>query len=159
MIFIKIILGACLLFVFLQDIKERFVYWFLFPIIGALGGILFYQNTLPELFYMSLKFNIFFVLIFILIIFLYAKYKLKTPILETIGLGDFLLFFAISLSFSSLAFIIMFISALIFSLILHLTLSKNKNSVTVPLAGYMSVFFLGIYLVNWLGYSNLLYTI
>ncbi len=159
MIFIKIILAVSFLFVFLQDYKERLVYWFLFPIVGLSCALLFYNNTLPELFYNALKMNLAFTFIFISIISLYAKLKLKTSILKTIGLGDLLLFFAVSLTFSTVSFIIIFICALIFSLVLHLVLSKNKKAITVPLAGYMSLFFLAIYLVQWTSNLNIVYTI
>ena len=158
MVFVKIILTICFLFVFLQDFKERLVFWFLFPIIGLLCAWLFYNNTLPELFYNALKMNLGFILIFVLIISLYAQLKLKMAVLKAIGLGDLLLFIAVSLAFSTISFIIIFISALIFSLALHLVLSKNKKVLTVPLAGYMSLFFLAIYLVQWSGYVNV-YTI
>ncbi len=159
MILIKIILTISLLLVFLQDTKERLVYWFLFPIIGVLCAFLFYKNTLPELFYNALKMNMVFILMVILIIFLYVKFKLKTTILNAIGLGDLLLFPALALAFSTVSFIIIFISALIFSLTLHLILSKNQKAITVPLAGYMSLFFLVTYLVHWSGYVNVVYTI
>ncbi|MDD7886024.1 hypothetical protein [Flavivirga sp. 57AJ16] len=158
MVFIKILLTVSLLFVFFQDFKERLVYWFLFPIIGLLCAWLFYNNTLPELFYNALKMNLAFILIFVLIISLYAKLKLKTSILKTVGLGDLLLFVAVSFICTTVSFIVLFISALIFSLVLHLALSKNKKVMTVPLAGYMSLFFLAIYLVQWSGYVNI-YTI
>ncbi|WP_142785715.1 hypothetical protein [Changchengzhania lutea] len=159
MIIAKTILTLSLLFVFFQDTKERMVYWFLFPIIGLLNGFLFYKSTLSELFFMSIKMNVIFILIFVVVILLYAKYKLKTPVFNTIGLGDVLLFFALSLSFSTMAFVVIFISALIFSLLLHLLLSKNKKTLTVPLAGYMSLFFLATYFGHWSGYVDVLYTL
>ncbi len=154
MIFIKIVLTIAFLFVFLQDIKERKVYWFLFPIIGLLCALLFYNNTLPELFFNALKMNLGFILILVFIISLYAKLKLKTTILKTMGFGDLLLFIAVSLAFSTVPFIVIFISALIFSLTVHLILSKNQKAITVPLAGYMSLFFLAVFLVQWSGYVN-----
>ncbi|WP_303316683.1 hypothetical protein Q4Q34_07720 [Flavivirga abyssicola] len=155
MVVIKIILTISFLFIFLQDFKERMVYWFLFPVIGLLCALLFYSNTIPELFYNALKMNLAFVIIFVLIILLYAKLKLKTSVLKTIGLGDLLLFVAVSLAFSTISFIVIFICALIFSLTVHLVLSKNQKDITVPLAGYMSLFFLAIYLVQWSGYVNI----
>jgi len=159
MILIKLILIKAFVLVFIQDYKERQVYWFLFPIIGILGGILFYQNTLPELFLVSIKINLLFLAAMTLIIYLYAKFKLKTKFLNTLGLGDLLLFLAISVSFSTLSFIVLFISALIFSLVLHLALNESQKTVTVPLAGYMSLFFLISYLFYWAGFTNDIYTL
>lgn len=149
MVFLKIILIGAFITVFVQDYKERQVYWFLFPCIGALGGILFYQNTTPGLFLAAIQMNLLFLAILVLIIYLYAKIKLKTKLLNTLGLGDLFLFLAISVSFSTLSFIVLFISALIFSLVLHLIIKKHQKALNVPLAGYMSLFFLTSYLCYW----------
>ena len=159
MILTKLILAGTFIFVFLQDYKERQVYWFLFPIIAFLCGFLFYKNTLPKLFFYSFAMNIVFLLSLVLIVFLYSKLKLKTHLLNTIGLGDLLLFLAVSVSFSTITFIILFIGALIFSLVLHLILSKNQKVITVPLAGYMSLFFLMSYLFHWTGLVTIVYTL
>ncbi|WP_298341119.1 hypothetical protein [uncultured Algibacter sp.] len=139
--------------------KERQVYWFLFPISGLICALLFYNNTLPELFYLSVTFNFIFIFLLILVLNFYVKFKLKTTILKAIGLGDLLLFGSLSLSFSTISFIIIFISSLIFSLVLHLASSKNQKLLHVPLAGYMSLFFLITYLIHWSGYVSLVYTI
>ena len=160
MILIKLLLGISFLLIFFQDNKNREVYWFLFPLVAVFCGILFYVNTLFVLFLNALVLNCLFVLILIIIIGLYSRLKLKTSILKTIGLGDILLFFALTFSFSTIAFIIFFISALIFSLGLHVYRTKNMTqNTTVPLAGYMSLFFLMAYTTHWLGFVNILYKI
>ena len=145
--------------VLIQDIKERQVYWFLCPLIGLCAGILLYQNTLPQLFYATIVINLVFVLILMGVIFLYSKLKLKTSISNTFGLGDSLLFFALIFSFSSISFIVLFVFGLIFSLVLHLILKKNSKHQTVPLAGYLSLFFAVAYLAYWMGILNSIYTI
>jgi len=157
LVFIKIALILSLVFILLQDIKSRLVYWFLFPIAGLCCGILHYYNTLTELFYLSILFNLVFVIILLLIVYLYTKFKIKTTFDKVFGLGDVLLFLALALSFSSISFIVFFSSALIFALVLHLVL--NNKSTTVPLAGYMSLFFGCTYLAYWLGFINSLYSI
>lgn len=160
MIILKLALIVAFLFVFLQDNKDRYVYWFLFPIIGVLCGLLFYNSTLPELFLASVLFNSLFVLILVLVLLLYAYFKLKTSLFNTIGLGDILLFVSLTVSFSTIAFIVIFISALFFSLVLHLYKTRFlKTQTTVPLAGYMSLFFLMSYLVHWVGNINVVYVI
>lgn len=78
-------------------------------------------------------------------------------LLQALGLGDILLFMALTTTFSPIAFVILFIAALIFSLVLHLVLSKYKTNTTVPLAGYMSIFFAATYIAQWLKLSNNLY--
>ncbi len=146
------------LLIFFQDMRERQVHWFLIPIIGILSGILFYNETLPELFLASFGLNLCFVAILLLVVFLYSKLKLKTNILNAIGIGDILLFLALSVSFSTISFVILFLGALIFSLLLHwFSTSDSRSSITVPLAGYMSLFFSITYIVQWSGLSVNLY--
>ena len=157
MLLIKIVLILCLGLILYQDVKERQVYWFLFPISGLCCAILFYFKTIEELFYISVLINLAFVTILLLIIYVYTKFKIKTTFNTVFGLGDVMLFLALALSFSSVSFIVLFSSALIFSLVLHLVL--NKKSATVPLAGYMSLFFGITYMAYWLGFINSVYSL
>src|SRR5690606_5422930 len=154
---IKIFLLLSLSTICFQDIKAREVYWFLFPIIGILSGYLHYINTFKELFLASIVINVSFVLILIILIFIYSKLKLKKPMSETFALGDCLFFLAIAFSFSSISFLITFIFSLIFSLLIHLILKRNSKFTTVPLAGYMSLFYILIYLSMWTGLVESLY--
>jgi len=157
MLLIKIVLTLIFGCILYQDVKERQVYWFLFPACGLCCAILFYIKTIEVLFYLSILFNLVFVIILLLIVYVYTKFKIKTTFDKVFGLGDVLLFLALALSFSSISFIVLFCSALIFALLLHLVL--NKKSTTVPLAGYMSLFFGCTYLSYWLGFINSLYSI
>lgn len=191
MVVLKFILIGAFIIILYQDYKDRLVYWFLFPTVGAIGGILFYKNVIPELFLSAFIINICFVTSMVFIVFLYAKFKLKSNLLNAIGLGDLLLFFAMTASFSSISFITLFVSSLIFSLVLHvfvcsLTQSKltkhsgekNIKSLeanleilnsrhacrqaglsSVPLAGYMSLFFACTFLGFWSGIIGSLYNI
>ena len=143
--------------IFIQDIKERKVYWFLFPIVGLCAGVLFYQNTFPQLFYRTLFLNVLFIFLLIAIVFFYSKFKLKTKLSNTFGLGDGLLFLALTFSFSSISFIFLFVFGLIFSLTLHLLLKKNSKHQTVPLAGHLSLFFAIAYFFNWIGFLEYVY--
>lgn len=140
-----------------QDVKERYVYWFLFPVVALCSGLLFFSKTLPELFFTSLLINLFFVNILLLVVYLYSTFKLKTKFEKVFGLGDILLFLAIASSFSTLSFLVIFSSALFFSLTIHLT-QKNRHQ-SVPLAGYMSLFFGLTYLGYWSGLIQSVYQI
>ncbi len=148
-----------LLMVFYQDIKERLVYWFLFPIIALCSGILLYKNMFQELFITTLAINIAFVLFLLLVVFGYSKFKLKTSMKQTFGLGDALLFFALAFTFASVSFLILFVFGLLFSLVLHLFLKNRSNLKTVPLAGYLCFFFAIAYITHWLGILKSVYTI
>jgi len=142
-----------------QDMKDRQVYWFLFLFVGLCGGVLFYLKTLPELFYMAVFLNSVFVFLLLGIVFLYTKFKLKTDFSKAIGLGDVFLLFALVLGCASISFMILLPSAFIFSLILHLVISKKQKTNTVPLAGYMSLFFGITYIGSWFGIINTLYQV
>lgn len=156
---LKFSLVVSLLMVSAQDTKERKVYWFLFPIIALCSGVLLYNNMLSHIFYLTIGINYVFVLLLMAIVFLYSKYKLKTSMKNTFGLGDGLLFFALTFTFSNISFLILFVFSLIFSLALHLILKKHSKFRTVPLAGYISLFFSITYLFHWLGFLPSLYSI
>lgn len=157
MLLLKIILTISFGFILYQDIKERQVYWFLFPIVGVCAGFLFFFETLLELFFTAVLLNLVFVSILIFIVFLYSKFKLKTTLNYAFGLGDIFFFFAIACSFSTVSFITIFSCALFFSLLIQIV-TKSKNT-TVPLAGYMSLFFGITYLGFWCGIINSVYQI
>ncbi len=159
MLVVKIILILTLLYTFYQDFKERKVYWFLFLIIGVTCGILHYTSTLSELFFTSVLMNLAFIVLLLLVVFLYSKFKLGVNFKDTFGLGDTLLFIALSLTFSTVSFIIVLIFSLIFALVIHLSLKSKSKFSTVPLAGYISLFFAITYVAYWTGFISSLYTI
>lgn len=74
-------------------------------------------------------------------------------------MGDALLFFALTFSFSSVSYLILFVFGLIFSLTIHLLLKHKSKHKNVPLAGYLSLFFSLAYLGHWIGFFPYLYTI
>lgn len=74
-------------------------------------------------------------------------------------MGDALLFFALAFSFSSVSYLILFVFGLLFSLTLHLLFKHKNTHNSVPLAGYLSLFFFLAYLGHWIGFLPYLYTI
>lgn len=154
----KSILFIAFLAVFIQDIKERQVSWFLFPIIALCSGVLQYKNIALDILIPTLLINASFISLLLFVVFCYAKLKLKTNINGVFGLGDGLLFFALVFTFSTIPFIILFVFALIFSLVLHLLIKEKTVIQTVPLAGYMSLFFAITYLSHWFGFTHSIYT-
>ncbi len=155
----QIVLIVSFAITFYQDLNDRKVYWFLFPIIGLCAGVLYFTNTLPELFLISVFYNLSFVFILFSVILLYTKFKLKTSFKNVIGLGDVLLFLALIFGCATISFMVLLPSALIFSLALHLLLSKKQVHKTVPLAGYMSLFFGVAFLGFWFGVIDSIYHI
>ncbi|GGI58499.1 hypothetical protein [Winogradskyella haliclonae] len=159
MIVFKIILVLSLIYILFQDVKERKVYWFLFPIVMMATGVLFYSHTLPELFLVNAMLNSMFIGLLFFVMYLYSKFKLKTALNQVFGLGDALLFIGLIGSFSVVSFIMVFVFSLVFSLVLHVLLKAHQKEKTIPLAGYMSLFFLLTYISFWTGITTKLYSI
>ena len=158
MLILKLLLIGIFSLVFVQDSKDRKVFWFLYPIIGVLVFVL--QINAISLYPASLNavFNLGFVSLLLVVCFVYAKLKLRKPFLnEVFGWGDMLFFVAIAFSFSIVSFLILFVFALLFSLLLHLVLKHEQTEKTVPLAGNMSLFFGGVYLISLFWECNFLY--
>lgn len=155
--FVKLLLVMVLGCIAYQDIKERNVYALLFLLFAILGSILHYQNTMPEVFLMTIALNLGFTSILLLMIYLYSKLKLKLSLKDTLGLGDILFFIALALSFATTTFIITFVFALMFSLLIHLVIKSKTPNKTVPLAGYMSLFYMAVFVGYWLGIINAIY--
>ncbi len=159
MLVLKIITIVSLILIFYQDFKAREVYWFLFPVFGICSAILFYNSTLPALFYVSVGMNFICIFILLLVVFLYAKLKLKSAFNEVFGLGDVLLFLGLIFSFSTISFLVIFVFSLVFSLMLHLIIKRYSKLQSVPLAGYISLFFGMVYLSHWSGIISSLYVL
>ncbi|OUS03342.1 hypothetical protein A9Q86_00040 [Flavobacteriales bacterium 33_180_T64] len=157
MIIVKIILILLLGLIFYQDYKERLVYWFLFPLVALCSGFLFYNSTLPELFLIAIVLNLLFIVLLLTAVLLYSRFILKIKFSDAFGLGDAFLFISLIFSFSTISFLTLFVFALLFSLVIHLILKKRSSITSVPLAGYLSLFFGLSYLAFWLGITNSLY--
>ena len=156
--FMKLLLIGVFVLICVQDYKDRLVYWYYYAIVGALAFVLHISaiNTYSAL--LNVVVNFTFVAILILVSYLYAKFRLKKPFLNgVIGTGDLLLFFALSFTFSILSFFVIFVFSLIFSLLLHLYLKQRQADPTVPLAGYMSLFFATIYALSFIPGTAYLY--
>jgi hypothetical protein len=160
-IFLKLMLIAVFFLIFYQDYKDRLVYWFLYPTVGILGFCvqLYYfawQSIIAE----SLV-NLFFISTLLGISFLYAVFISKKKFLnESIGIGDVFLFLAATVLFPIVTFGVLLIASLLFSLTIHAAISyKKETKTTVPLAGYMSLFFAFVYLISLFTTKNILFII
>lgn len=56
------------------------------------------------------------------------------------GLGDVLFFYAFALGFPTVTFLILFVSSIVFSLMVSLIQKKKNKANGIPLAGLMSLF-------------------
>ncbi len=136
------ILYVVLSVIFYQDIKYRAVWWFMFPVLFLILLILANFNVLNKNYIL----NFIYILLLLLIVWVYSWIKLKKITLKSaynfIGLGDVLIFFALTPLLPFKSFNIFFVSALIFSLLAHKIFKKYfwYNGETIPLAGLISFY-------------------
>ncbi|MFD0862228.1 hypothetical protein ACFQ1M_08400 [Sungkyunkwania multivorans] len=151
---LKIALLGCLALITLQDLKERMVHWFLFPIAAAFFGLLHFLEVGKVQFLLNLGMNLLLVIIIVTILWYYAKLRMKKNFSDTFGLGDVLMFIALGFSFATISFITFFVFAIFFALIVHLVLKNSMKQPTVPLAGYVALFFSFVLIGVWTGITN-----
>lgn len=154
--YLKLILILVFAVVLYQDFKSRLVYWFLYPVIGILAFAIQLYNVPMIMAVYNLGINLLLVSIILGISFLYVRFR-KLKFNNSIGIGDLLFFVFISGTFSTVSFIVLFVFALLFSLVLHFILSSKKADKTVPLAGYMALFFGAVYAMTFWYNSTFLY--
>lgn len=154
--FLKVVLIIVFAIILFQDVKNRLVYWFLYPVVGILAFAIQLYKVPATVAFFNLGFNLLFVTVILGVSFLYIRFR-NLNFKHTIGIGDILFFIFVSGTFSIVSFLILFVFALVFSLILHLVLSNKKENQTVPLAGYMALFFGAVYTMTFLYNSTFLY--
>lgn len=158
---IKVISCITLLFIAYQDFKERRVYWFLFPLLGASLLYLHFLHTgIFKILTYYILLNIILISLILLILFLFTNLVLKKQFLNhSFGLGDILFFYAFALGFPTITFTILFANALIFSFLFFFILKKTQNFKTAPLAGLMSLFLFFILGISIFTDTTLLYNL
>jgi len=124
-----------------QDIKDRMVYWVLFPIIGILLSSLYFKQSEFINFIINIGSNIIIVGIIMLLLWIYTKVLRRQDFLNvSLGLGDILFLCAFALGFPTVTFIVLLASCLCFSVLAFVVLNYFVNARTVPLAGFMCLF-------------------
>lgn len=139
-----------------QDCKDRLVYWFLYPLVGILALAIQYFILPVNSILLNVGSNLILVLFLLSVCYVYTRLR-KLEFSNSFGLGDVLFFIFIAFTFSTISFLVLFIFSLFFSLLLHLILSRKDKEKTVPLAGYMSLFFGVVYGITFFCESNFLY--
>ncbi|WP_461304545.1 hypothetical protein [Aureisphaera sp.] len=158
--FVKILLAAVLSLIFYQDLKERQVWFFLFPLFAVLGTTLFYLNSDSTSYLYALGINLLIIGTLLSVLFIWARWVLKKNLLkEALGLGDMLFFIGFAVSFPTVSFINFFVFSMVFALVIHWLLSKWKSLThsTIPLAGWMSLFLMMVYFAHWAKLYDVMY--
>lgn len=150
---------VCLGSIAFQDFKERKVFWFLFPLAMLLFGLVHFLHVIElTIFFHHTLINFLLITCIITILFIHTRFILKKVFLNySLGLGDILFFYAFGLGFPTITFIILFVGAIIFSLLLFLLFKKTLKLDTVPLAGLMGFFLVFVILFSLVSKSPPLY--
>ncbi len=138
-VFLEICLILSLLTVFYQDLKLRAIHIGL-PIFICLIGILIFLDYAYPL--NIIWHNAFFLILTFFGLYIYLTVKKKELVnpLKSIGLGDFLFFFAVIPYFTTANYILYFVSGMLFSIFSFLVLKKITKTNLVPLAGFLALY-------------------
>ena len=133
-----------------QDFKERSVSLYLFMLALIFASFLYYRYTSSYEYFINAIRNLSLVLFIMGILLSYSWFKLKQPLFEVFGLGDALFFLVLAFGFSTTTFIVLFVSSLIFALIVFMAMKPSISNKTVPLAGLQALFLVLLFGVNWM---------
>lgn len=123
-----------------QDIKFRLIHITL-PLIITCSA-LFSVNTNKTTTANNIASNSAFFITSLLIVVIYMSLKNKkilNPFKHYFGIGDFLFFIAITPLFHTSNYIVFFILAMIFAIVVHTVTQQFTNDKTVPLAGFAAL--------------------
>lgn len=138
-LFLNTFIVVFLFLVFLQDIKYRAIHVGLPLLIFLIGFYLFYIDGNESI--IILKTLAFLLITFFgLYVYLFLKYKRLINPFKSIGLGDFLFFIAVIPYFSTLNYILYFVSGMIFSIFSFLIIKSISKTELVPLAGLLALY-------------------
>jgi len=142
---IRILVLVILLAVFIQDLKSRSVYWFLFPVlvIPFFAISLLQRRSFAEILqpaWMILSF----LAIQLLLVSAYFSIKNRHWVnitKELLGWGDILLLLSIAFYLSVLNFLFFYLASLVLSLMSWLTwkLVSARENKQIPLAGFQAI--------------------
>lgn len=145
---ITILLTMVLIKIFIEDLRERKVSLYLFLIAILAGGYLHFHQGLHVVFLFVISLNVSMLGILTVALWLYTELKMQKKLRDTFGLGDFLFFLFLGVSFPSVTFLVLFSFSLIFSLLLFVIVRGSLRNKMVPLAGFQSVFVGLVFVLN-----------
>ena len=146
---LKLSLISIFILIFFQDYKDRLVYWFFYPLAGINSFIIYSLQIHYISALLNSAMNMTIVIVMLLASYFYSTVVMKKKFVDgSMGMGDIFLLMAISFTFSTISFIVILVFSLIFSLTLHVFLKHNSIHNTVPLAGYISLFFAAVYITS-----------
>jgi hypothetical protein len=135
----NILMIGLLLRVFYEDIKDRKVTFIVLIILLLLGGFIHSQHQNLWVFFLSSLLNLSIVLTIIMVLYVYANFKLKTSLSKVFGLGDAFFFIVMAVSFPTATFLVLFATSLLFSFVIAVLFKKTLKKF-IPLAGLQALY-------------------
>ena len=135
----NILMIGLLLRVFYEDIKDRKVTFIVLVILLLLGGFIHSQHQNLWVFFLSSLLNLSIVLTIIMVLYVYANFKLKTSLSKVFGLGDAFFFIVMAVSFPTATFLVLFATSLLFSFVIAVLFKKTLKK-CIPLAGLQALY-------------------
>ena len=135
----NILMIGLLLRVFYEDIKDRKVTFIVLVISLLLGGFIHSQHQNLWVFFLSSLLNLSIVLTIIMVLYVYANFKLKTSLSKVFGLGDAFFFIVMAVSFPTATFLVLFATSLLFSFVIAVLFKKTLKKF-IPLAGLQALY-------------------
>lgn len=152
-----LLLTIVLLAIVIQDIKYRAIH-FMLPVLLCIVAVIrffMFENNPKELIGTVVFLGL--VLIGLFVYISVKEKKILNPVDTFIGMGDLVFFIAIMPLFFSTAYILFFCSGMLFSVFCHVLFTKNKAA-HVPLAGYLSVYLILVFIADFCIEKELFYT-
>ncbi|CAN5433786.1 general secretion pathway protein [soil metagenome] len=155
MLFLKVFILITLLLIFIQDWKNRAVFWFFFPLLAvSLFFLNYLTHTGTEGIWQPSLINIGFLTIQLLLVTAYFSIKAKRPVNITrnlLGLGDILFLWSIAFYLSVLNFLFFYIASLVCVLLFWMfyQLIASKKDKQIPLAGIQALLFTVLLAIDW----------
>ncbi|WP_396591869.1 hypothetical protein [Allomuricauda sp. R78024] len=130
-----------LLLIFVQDLKHRAIHITL-PVLVAAIGLYFFISEHRD--YTIIGYNFFFLLITFVGLYLYLVIKNNKIInlFLSVGVGDLLFFVAVIPYFSTINYILYFITGMMFSILVFIIIKILSKTELVPLAGLLAIYFM-----------------
>jgi len=139
MVLLQILILVCLAFICYQDLLYRAVYWWCFPVLAILFGVLKYNILGIEQVLTDAAYGLLFLSgqLFVLWIYFSAKHKKLINITDNyLGWGDVLFLIAVPFYLSLVNYMLFYVLSLILVLLYALTTAKLiTNNKHIPLAG------------------------
>jgi len=141
-----------LVFIFWQDLKERAVSWYFFPMLFVLVFLYRMKSVGLESLVENIGINTLFLLVQLVMVSLYFSLKNRVWVnitKEYLGIGDVLFLFVITPLFSPVLYVMFYLISLLLIVAVAITVKIIKDyQKTIPLAGLQALLLSGLLLTD-----------